>query len=134
MSDFSTGRLVLGLDHSGLSECDFLGMLNLEIRSYWLDGDLHVVDDDSLLTRSHMAEGSGPSLESLEAEGEAVLAGLEAIALIDHNFILCEHISCLVVGHLVVFVPRVSYVFRSVVIASVIFGLRVRNGDWFLRI
>lgn len=51
-----------------------------------------------------MIKTGRPSLEGFETEGEGVLARLKSIALIDHDFVLGEHVSSLEVLHSIVLI------------------------------
>ncbi len=90
----------LTLNHPGLSQNDFTRKFYGSISVQSVDGDSHMVDNYSFFSGCYMAERSRPSFERLETKGETVLPWDESVALIDHRFVLCEHVPCLIVTHL----------------------------------
>jgi hypothetical protein len=49
--------------------------------------------------------------------------------LINQHSVLCEHVSCFIIVHLIILISWISNILRSVIIFSVIFRLWIWNND-----
>lgn len=79
-----------------------------------------MVFNDSFLLRGLIGEAGRPSLECFKAERERVLAWYEGIALIQHCFVFCEHVSCFEILHSVVAVAGSVNELWPMIITSVV--------------
>jgi hypothetical protein len=91
-----------------------------------------MIYNDSFLFWSVMVKTSRPSFESFKTKWERILAWLKTITVIYHHFVFCEHVSSLEILHFEMLIPRISNVFRTMIIFFVAFGLAIRHLYRFL--
>ncbi len=101
-SDCSLGTPLLSLHYSCLPQHYLSAASDTELASLGLDGCSHVIDDDTFLFGSVVAETCRPSFKGLEAKRKAVLSWWEPTAVVDHCLVSCKHVPCLIISHLIV--------------------------------
>ncbi len=126
ISNLSLSFSMLSSYHSGLSECNFSIEFHLELRCLGLNSHSHMVNDDTFLTRSHVAEWCWPSFKRFKTKGETILTRLESATLINHCLVFSEHIPCFKIRAFEILITRISNIFGSMIITAIILWFRVR--------
>lgn len=132
--NLSLWSFLLSLYHSALSQCYLSGKFYFSTFCHSLNGNSHLINNETFFSWSYMAEWSRPSLKSFKTKWEAVLTWSKAITLINWHSIFSEHISSFIVSHFVVFIPTVSDVSWTMIVFFVVLGLWVWNDDGCLEL
>lgn len=132
--NLSLWSFLLSFYHSALSQSYLSGKFYLSTFCHSLNGNSHLINNETFFSWSYMAEWSRPSLKSFKTKREAVLTWSKAITLINWHSIFSEHISSFIVSHFVVFIPTVSNVRWTMIVFFVVLGLWVWNDDGCLEL
>ncbi len=122
----SSSLFDLSVYHSGFSKNNFTRELHLKLRRLRLDNRSNIVDNHSFLFEFPMGKTCWPTFKSFKTKREGVLPLRQTITLIDHHFILCETVSCFVVGH-TINTSTVSYVCWTKIFVFIIFRFNLGN-------
>lgn len=132
--NLSSWTLLYWFHSPSLSQYDLSCKLHLKLGWYRFNSHSHTVNNYTLLALRIMHKRCGPTFKSFETERKAVLSRLKSIALINHWFILCKHVSRFIIGHFIMLISRISNIFRSMIVISIIFWLRIWNYNRLLNL
>ncbi len=125
-SDLSGRLFHLSRHNPGFSQDDFSRWFKFNLSSYRFNSDCHVIDDNSLLCGSVMAETSRPSFKGFETEREWILSGLKATALKNIHFVSGKHVSGLKILHFKISILGGPDIFGTVIVPSIVLWLAIR--------
>lgn len=119
----------LSLYDSSFPECYLSSILQIELFRSWFYCNSHMINNYTFFPRCDMGKTGRPPFKSFETKWKWILARGKTIALEDHYFASCKHISCLEVTHSEIPSTWSFDILRPVIIARVLFRLYAWNLD-----